>query len=117
MGSERIWSDSTAATYRQGESQTLSEVRVVARAPTPSDAGGHLHLGGDAVAQCFDAGLGAVAQTVNLSSDKVQPVSEILTFLEAGDPVMGQWLVRLTAQPYGQTCSCNRDFLTSCPLK
>lgn len=49
--------------------------------PVSSDAGARLHLGSDAVAQCSDAGFGTVAQTVNLSSDKVQPVSEVLTFL------------------------------------
>lgn len=78
---------------------------MVARVPTSSHAGGRLHLGSDAVTQCSYAGLGAVAQTVNLSSDKVQPVSEVLTFLQAGDPVMGQRSVRLTAQPQRQTCS------------
>lgn len=61
---------------------------MVPRLPTSADGGGQLHLGGDAVAQNSDAGPGAVAQTVNLSLDKVQPVSEVLTFLKAGNPVM-----------------------------
>lgn len=83
-------------------------------AQTPSSIRGRLHLGGDAVAQRFDAGLGAVAQTVNLSSDEVQPVSEFLTFLQTGDPVMDQKLVPLMPSPNGSICS--RSFLTSCRL-
>lgn len=90
---------------------------MVARADTSSDTGGRLHLGSDAVAQSSDASLGSVAQTVNLSSDKVQPVSEVLAFLQAGDPVRSQRLVWLTAQPHWQTCSCSRGFLTSCQLR
>lgn len=43
--------------------------------------GGGIHLGGDIIAQSSDPASGAVAQTANLSSDKVQPVSEILAFL------------------------------------
>lgn len=44
---------------------------MVTQTPMSSAVRGRLHLSGDAVAQCFDAGLGAVAQTVNLFSDKV----------------------------------------------
>lgn len=58
------------------------------------ERGSCIHLGGDIIAQSSDPVFGAVAQTANLSSDKVQPVSEILAFLQAGDPIRGQRSVR-----------------------
>lgn len=48
------------------------------------------HLGSDIISQSLDPLFDVVGQTVNLSSNKVQPVPLILPLLQAEDPVKGQ---------------------------
>lgn len=50
-------------------------------------AGGFLHLGSDIIGQSADAFTDIVTQTINLASNKIQPVPLILTLLQAEDPV------------------------------
>ena len=49
-----------------------------------------LHLGSDIISQRPDPLFDVVAQTVNLSSNKIQPVPLILPLLQAEDPAKGQ---------------------------
>ncbi len=49
-----------------------------------------LHLGSYIISQSLDPLFDVVGQTVNLSSDKIQPVPLILPLLQAADPVKGQ---------------------------
>lgn len=61
------------------------------------------NLGRDVVGQSLDPLFDADGETVNLSSDEVEPVLLILTLLQAADPVRGE----MTRNVFLSTvCSC-----------